>query len=76
MKIAGWELNNDWLEEVEVTGMNNQTGLGYVDYVLMGKNGKPVGLVEAKRTTRDANEGQEQAKIYAILISKLVFFFK
>ena len=70
LKIAGWELNNDWLEEVEVTGMNNQTGLGYVDYVLMGRNGKPVGLVEAKRTTRDAYEGQQQAKIYADLLEK------
>ena len=70
LKIAGWELNNDWLEEVEVNGMKNQTGLGYVDYVLMGKNGKPVGLVEAKRTTRDAYEGQQQAKIYADLLEK------
>lgn len=70
LKIAGWELNNDWLEEVKVTGMNNQTGDGYVDYVLMGKNGKPVGLVEAKRTTRDANVGQQQAKIYADLLEK------
>ena len=50
--------------------MNNQTGDGYVDYVLMGKNGKPVGLVEAKKTTRDANVGQQQAKIYADLLEK------
>ena len=50
--------------------MKNQTGEGYVDYVLMGKNGKPVGLVEAKRTTRDAYEGQHQAEIYADLLQK------
>ena len=71
LKIAGWELNDDWLEEVEVEGMpNNQTGLGYVDYVLYGKNGKPLALVEAKRTSRDANVGQQQAKIYADLLEK------
>ncbi|MFO0700221.1 MAG: DEAD/DEAH box helicase family protein [Nitrospira sp.] len=38
---------------------------GFVDYVLWGDDGKPLGLVEAKRTRRDARIGQQQAKLYA-----------
>ena len=40
-------------------------GTGFVDYVLWGDDGKPLGLVEAKRTRRDAAVGQQQAKLYA-----------
>jgi type I restriction enzyme, R subunit len=36
-----------------------------VDYVLWGDDGKPLALVEAKRTRRDARVGQQQAKLYA-----------
>ncbi len=39
--------------EFEVTGMPNNEGEGFVDYVLWGDDGKPLGLVEAKRTKRD-----------------------
>ena len=38
---------------------------GFVDYVLWGDDGKPLALVEAKRTRRDARVGQQQAKLYA-----------
>jgi len=65
LKIAGWEFNRNIVEELEVDGMPNNTGIGYVDYVLMGTNGKPVGLVEAKRPSKDSRVGQQQAKIYA-----------
>ncbi len=34
--------------------MPNDKGTGYVDYVLWGDDGKPLGLVEAKRTSRDS----------------------
>ena len=34
-------------------------------YVLWGNDGKPLGLVEAKRTRRDPRVGQQQAKLYA-----------
>lgn len=33
-------------------------GDGYVDYVLWGDDGKPVAVVEAKRTRRDPRVGQ------------------
>lgn len=65
LEIAGWEFNRNIVEELEVAGMPNNAGIGYVDYVLMGANGKPVGLVEAKRTSKDSRVGQQQAKIYA-----------
>ena len=44
--------------------MPNDQGKGFVDYVLWGDDGKPIGLVEAKRTRRDARVGQQQAKLY------------
>lgn len=65
LEIAGWEVNKNMIEEFAVTGMPNISGNGFVDYVLMGTNGKPVGLVEAKKTSKDAIVGQQQAKIYA-----------
>src|SRR6266542_4081104 len=44
--------------------MPNRQGKGFVDYVLWGDDGKPLGLVEAKRTRRDPRVGQQQAKLY------------
>ncbi|MCI0412182.1 DEAD/DEAH box helicase family protein, partial [bacterium] len=70
LREAGWLLNPKKDHEVEVTGMRNQEGIGYVDYVLWGDNGKPLGLVEAKRTKRDPRAGQEQAKLYADCLEK------
>jgi len=71
LKIAGWEFGVNIIEELKVYGMPNNTNEGYVDYVLLGENGKPVGLVEAKRTTKDAREGQQQAKLYADCLEKM-----
>lgn len=51
--------------EFPVTGMPNPSGKGFVDYVLWGSDGKPIAIVEAKRTRRDPQEGQQQAKLYA-----------
>jgi type I restriction enzyme R subunit len=65
LKEAGWSLNQPCDREFEVAGMPNDKGLGFVDYVLWGDDGKPLGLVEAKRTRRDPRVGQQQAKLYA-----------
>lgn len=65
LKEAGWPLDQTRDREFEVTGMPNQTGFGYVDYVLWGADGTPLGLVEAKKTTVDSNVGQRQAELYA-----------
>ena len=51
--------------EIEVNGMPNNTGVGYVDYVLFGANGKPLAVVEAKRTTKSPEVGRQQAILYA-----------
>lgn len=65
LKEAGWPLDQERDREFEVSGMPNQSGTGFVDYVLWGDDGKPLGLVEAKRTRRDPRVGQQQAKLYA-----------
>jgi type I restriction enzyme R subunit len=62
---AGWDLAQPQDREYEVSGMPSNSGVGYVDYVLWGKDGKPLGLVEAKRTRRSPQVGQQQAKLYA-----------
>lgn len=69
LKEAGWPLAQTRDREYEVSGMptvaTGGSGKGFVDYVLWGDDGKPLGLVEAKRTRRDARVGQQQAKLYA-----------
>lgn len=65
LKEAGWLLEKPQDREFEVSGMPNFQEKGFVDYVLWGDDGKPLGLVEAKRTRRDARVGQQQAKLYA-----------
>lgn len=63
---VGWTFNKPGQDtEFPVKGMPNTTGDGYVDYVLWGDDGKPLALVEAKRTKRDPRVGQQQAKLYA-----------
>jgi len=62
---AGWALDKTSDREFKVTGMPNAAGEGFVDYVLWGDDGKPLGLVEAKRSRKDPRLGQQQAKLYA-----------
>jgi type I restriction enzyme R subunit len=70
LKEAGWPLDQKRDTEFPVTGMPNVQGEGFVDYVLWGDDGKPLGLVEAKRTKRSARAGQQQAKLYADCLEK------
>ncbi|UOE44152.1 DEAD/DEAH box helicase family protein [Agromyces larvae] len=66
LREAGWDPTAPHVVEVPVTGLDGSpSGTGRVDYVLWGDDGKPLGLVEAKRTRRDARVGQQQAKLYA-----------
>ncbi|MBP3890967.1 MAG: DEAD/DEAH box helicase family protein [Solobacterium sp.] len=62
---VGWINHKDWIDELEVEGMPNTTGLGYVDYTLFGSDGRPIALIEAKKTCVDVSKGREQAKLYA-----------
>jgi len=47
LKEAGWPLDKWQDREYPVTGMPNEKGEGFVDYVLWGDDGKPLGLVTA-----------------------------
>jgi len=70
LKEAGWPLDKKEDREYPVAGMPNEKGEGFVDYVLWGDDGRPLGLVEAKRAKRDARVGQQQAKLYADCLEK------
>jgi type I restriction enzyme R subunit len=65
LQEAGWDPQQPGATEVEVEGMPNESGKGYVDYVLWGDDGKPLALVEAKRATADPAQGKHQAVLYA-----------
>ncbi len=65
LREVGWPLAEPRDREFEVAGMPNNQGKGFVDYVLWGDDGRPLALVEAKRTRRDPRVGQQQAKLYA-----------
>lgn len=70
LEIAGWEFGKNIVEELEVSNMTPTQDKGFVDYVLFGENGKPLAVVEAKRTSKDAKYGQQQAKLYADCIER------
>ncbi len=67
---AGWTRGRDWLEEAALPGMPNKSQVGYADYVLCGGDGRPLAVVEAKRTCADVSRGRQQAKLYADLLEK------
>lgn len=67
---AGWTEGQDWLNEVELPGMPNKSDVGYADYVLYGDDGRPLAVIEAKRTCVDVAKGRQQAKLYADLLEK------
>lgn len=68
LRDAGWIENQDWFNEYELPGMPNQSKVGYADYVLFGDKGRPLAVIEAKRTSRDPAVGRHQAELYADLL--------
>ena len=64
---AGWQTDNpDEVGcEVEVRHQPTDTGVGYADYVLWDDDGRPLGVIEAKRTSQNSEVGRTQAKLYA-----------
>ncbi len=71
LRESGWKLTESRDREFEVSGMPNQQGKGYVDYVLWGGDGLPLAVVEAKKTTVEPSVGQQQAKLYADCLEKM-----
>ena len=74
LKQLGWKFEGsdaDVWEEYEVDGMAGVLGQkGKVDYVLFGKDGLPLAVIEAKRTSKDPNVGRKQAVLYADCLQK------
>ena len=69
LKFMGWKFDGtdaDVQEEYPVQGMAGVVSqMGYCDYVLFGKDGLPLAVIEAKRTSKDPNIGRKQAVLYA-----------
>lgn len=74
LKQAGWNVSDrsQVIEEYDIIIDHNlareahtpYAGHQYSDYVLLGRDGKPLAVVEAKKTSVDAAIGREQAKQY------------
>lgn len=60
--------------EYPVVGMPNETGTGYVDYVIWGDTGKIIAVLEAKRASESADKGRNQGKLYADCIQNMQGF--
>lgn len=78
---AGWDVNNltHVAQEFDIAvplpdGVSEPRtpfdGHQYSDYVLFGRDGKPLAVVEAKKSSKDAAIGREQAKQYCYHIQK------
>lgn len=78
---SGWNVNDptqvveefDILTDLPDGVMEPRTpyeGHQFSDYVLLGKDGKPLAVVEAKKSSKDAAIGREQAKQYCYNIQK------
>lgn len=73
LKEVGWDLSKPNTREFKITGLPKsiyKSGMGYADYVLWGDNGKPLAVVEAKKTSVSADHGRWQAKAYADALEK------
>ena len=78
---AGWDINNASQVTSELSiwiglpdgikkPQHEHQGFQYADYALLGDDGYPLAVVEAKKTSKDARVGQEQARQYAENIQK------
>jgi len=76
LQDAGWNVgpngksNEQVRQEVRLSTMPTESREGYADYVLYGDDGKPLAVIEAKKTVKDARIGAEQARIYATCLEK------
>lgn len=78
LREAGWEIcetkgakvAGKACIEICVNGMPTPSGIGYADYVLFNTDGKPLAVIEAKRTSHSEQEGRQQAELYAECLEK------
>jgi type I restriction enzyme R subunit len=73
---VGWNVDpdnkqtEDVYPEYEVKHQPTDSGIGYADYVLWA-DGKPIAVIEAKKTSKDSNIGRKQAQLYADGLEKM-----
>lgn len=79
---SGWDVNNPsqvtseldiWIgisNELKDAPLTKYSGHQFADYALLGSDGAPIAVVEAKKSSRDARIGQEQARQYAVNIQQ------
>lgn len=80
LKEAGWDVDDmtQVVQEFDIIVNDNiaseprtkYSGHQFSDYVLLGKDGKTLAVIEAKKTSKDAEIGREQAKQYCYNIQK------
>lgn len=72
LKKAGWNLNDrsHILFEIPTENYDKTLINGFTDYTLYRENGEVLAVIEAKRTSRDAREGQKQVLNYVEWIEK------
>lgn len=77
---VGWNIEDrdqvtldigDGKEQNKILHQPTDSTFGYADYILWDDNGKPLAVVEAKKTAVDAEKGRHQAKIYADGLEKM-----
>lgn len=67
----GWDVGKGLTDTDEVKkeqvvhDQPTKSGYGEADYVLFDDNGKPLAVIEAKKTSEDPQKGRTQAKLYA-----------
>ena len=79
LKEAGWEvldtknviMPGKACVEIQVTGMPNDQNYGLCDYVLYGKDAKPLAIIEARKTTVSPEVGRHQVDLYANCMEKV-----
>ena len=71
LAAGGWNVGYEGVntqevtQEEEIPNQPTASGTGYADYVLWDDNGLPLAVIEAKKTSKNAETGQEQARLYA-----------
>lgn len=79
LREAGWEIleiENQCVAgkagiEIKVEGMPNSQGIGFCDYVLFGRDGKPLAIIEAKKTSVSPEKGRHQVDLYAECMKRI-----
>lgn len=70
LRLAGWRFEENCRVEIAVDGLKHGSGIGYCDYVLYGKNGKILAIVESKKASVNPEVGEIQVKEYAEALEK------